>query len=349
MPDQSDGVPVEAPDVVLVGCVKMKRPEVTRAKDLYISALFKKGRAYAERTGARWFILSAQHGLVDPEEMLEPYDLQLSSTTKLYRRDWGIQVLEQLRFSVGSLAGISIEIHAGAAYADAIRQGLRDAGATIAEPLRGLTLGRRLQWYSTDPIDSISPAASQHQESTEGVSELVQHLSYGRDSITPSVFLHTNGAGLHSPGLYSWWVDSDGAATLTAGLDQVVEPGLIYAGLAGATRSRSGRKSTNTLWGRIKGMHLGSRHEFSTFRLSLGSILAHARGESEIDEAALTLWMHDHLRVIAIPVDDGDILNHLETAILAVLDPVLNLAKMQRTPVRNRLTELRREYGGKSR
>jgi hypothetical protein len=96
-------------------------------------------------------------------------------------------------------------------------------------------------------------------------------------------------------------------------------------------------------------MHLGGRHEFSTFRLSLGSILAHARGESEIDEAALTLWMHDHLRVIAIPVDDGDILNHLETAILAVLDPVLNLAKMQRTPVRNRLTELRREYGGKSR
>jgi predicted nuclease with RNAse H fold len=96
-------------------------------------------------------------------------------------------------------------------------------------------------------------------------------------------------------------------------------------------------------------MHLGSRHEFSTFRLSLGSILARARGESEIDEAALTLWMHNHLRVIAIPVNDADILNNLETAVLAVLDPPLNLAKMQRTPVRKRLAELRRQYGHRSR
>lgn len=349
MSDQSDGVPVEAPDVVLIGCVKMKRPEAKPAKDLFTSALFKKERAYAERTGKRWFILSAQHGLVGPEEILEPYDLQLSKTTKQYRRDWGAQVVEQLRSAVGPLAGVAIEIHAGAAYADAIHEGLCAAGAIVAAPLRGLTMGRRLQWYTTDPNDSNSPAASQHQDSAPDVSELLRHLGNEEDSITPSEFLDTGGACLRAPGLYSWWIDSNGAATLTAGLDQYVEPGLIYAGLAGATRSRSGRKSTNTLWGRIKGMHLAGRHEFSTFRLSLGSILAHARGESEIDEAALTLWMHNHLRVIAIPVDDADILNHLETAILAVLDPPLNLAKMQRTPVRKRLTDLRRQHGHRSR
>jgi len=349
MSDPSADVPVHEADVVLVGCVKTKRPEATPAKDLYTSALFKKERAYAERNGKRWFILSAQHGLVGPEEMLEPYDLQLSRTTTQYRRDWGARVVEQLRSAVGPLAGVAIEIHAGAAYADAIHEGLCAAGAIVVAPLRGLTMGRRLQWYSTDPIDSISPAASQHQESSAGVSELLENLSNGRDSIAPSEFLDTSGAGLRAPGLYSWWVDSNGAETLTAGLDQFVEPGLIYAGLAGATRSRSGRKSTNTRWGRIKGMHLGSRHEFSTFRLSLGSILAHARGESEIDEAALTLWMHNHLRVIAIPVADADIRDNLETAILAVLDPPLNLAKMQRTPVRKRLTELRRQHGHGSR
>ncbi len=42
------------------------------AKDLYVSALFDKERAYAERTGIPWFILSAQHGLVAPDEVLEP-------------------------------------------------------------------------------------------------------------------------------------------------------------------------------------------------------------------------------------------------------------------------------------
>lgn len=70
----------------------------------------------------------------------------------------------------------------------------------------------------------------------------------------------------------------------------VVEPG--------ATRVRSGRKSSNTLWGRIRSMHLGGRHEFSTFRLSLGSVLAAARREPAIDEARLTAWMHQHLRVV---------------------------------------------------
>jgi hypothetical protein len=82
MPDPCAAIPVHEADGVLVGCVKMKRPEITPAKDLYTSALFKKEREYAERSGKRWFILSAQRGLVGPEEMSEPCDLQLSATKK---------------------------------------------------------------------------------------------------------------------------------------------------------------------------------------------------------------------------------------------------------------------------
>lgn len=137
-------------------------------------------------------------------------------------------------------------------------------------------------------------------------------------------------------------VDADGVGDLSRGLGEHVAPGLIYAGLAGATRSRSGRRSTNTLWGRLQGMHLGSRNEFSTFRRSLGSILAEVRRANEIDEEHLTTWMHDHLRVIAVPVADADALDRLETAVLAALEPPLNLAKMPKSAVRARLTELRK-------
>jgi hypothetical protein len=151
------------------------------------------------------------------------------------------------------------------------------------------------------------------------------------------------------PGLYSWWCDPDGAAIVTVGLGHTVEPGLIYAGLAGATRSRSGRRSTNTIWGRVRGMHLGGRHEFSTFRLSLGSILANACGEAEIDEDRLTAWMYEHLRLMPVPVDDVEALDGLETAVLAALNPPLNLDKMPRSPTREKLTELRRPHGRKPR
>lgn len=47
-------------DIVLVSCVKSKRPAASAAKDLYISALFTKEREYAERSGVPWYILSAK-------------------------------------------------------------------------------------------------------------------------------------------------------------------------------------------------------------------------------------------------------------------------------------------------
>ncbi len=96
-------------------------------------------------------------------------------------------------------------------------------------------------------------------------------------------------------------------------------------------------------------MHLGGRHEFSTFRLSLGSVLAASAGATEIDEDALTTWMHHHLEVAAVPVADADALDGLESAILRQLDPPLNLSKMPSTPLRRRLTDLRRMYSRKRR
>jgi hypothetical protein len=91
-------------------------------------------------------------------------------------------------------------------------------------------------------------------------------------------------------------------------------------------------------------MHLGGRHNFSTFRLSLGSILAAADNQPAIDEERLTRWMHQRLRVIAIPVEDADTLDALETGILDVLDPPLNLDKRPKTELRTRLSALRRRH-----
>jgi hypothetical protein len=143
--------------------------------------------------------------------------------------------------------------------------------------------------------------------------------------------------------MYSWWVDDAGARDLSAGLEHDIAPGLIYAGLAGATR-KSGAASSNTLWGRITTMHLGKKNEFSTLRRSVGSVLAHAYGQPTIDEARLTLWMHAHLRVVLIPVANAHTLDDLETDILRELDPPLNLAKVPRTPLRQRLSALRKQY-----
>lgn len=335
---------VTAADLLLVGCVKRKLDRPAPARDLYTSALFRKGRDYAERSGLRWYILSAEHGLVAPESVLAPYDLRLSRTPRAYRREWGERVLKQLNEVASPLAGKVIEIHAGAPYSEAIRDLLKADGSTVLEPLQGLTIGRRLAWYAGGVAPPAGPASARSLEVTDVVAALREVAS----AKTPANFLASGSSGLQSPGLYSWWIDQEGAADLQAGLDQPVAQGLIYAGLAGATRSRSGRKSTNTLWSRIRGMHLAGRHNFSTFRLSLGAILASARHEAEIDEDRLTTWMHHHLRVVTIPVQDADALNELETEVLQRLNPPLNLDKVEKNALRRRLSQLRRQHRHKT-
>jgi hypothetical protein len=332
-------------DIVLVGCVKQKLDRPAEARDLYTSSLFRKERAYAEAAGCLWFILSAEHGLVSPTTVLDPYDLRLSKTSSDYRQRWGKQVLGQLHAAVGPLTDKIIEVHAGSSYANALRQGLSASGAVLIEPLNGLTLGQRLAWYPQRPPTRALEGSARESN----VGPLVAQLGAHRRAVTPAEFLSGGGVGLRTPGLYSWWVDATGATELSLGVGNTIEAGLIYAGLAGATRSRSGKRSTNTLWGRIRGMHLGGRHEFSTFRLSLGSILANAWGASEIQEARLTTWIHDHLRVVAIPVEDADTLDGVETSVLRELDPPLNLDKMPASPIRARLSELRSTFNRKVR
>jgi hypothetical protein len=327
---------------VLVGCVKSKVDHSAQARELYTSALFRKERTYAEAAGVPWFILSAEHGLVAPSQVIEPYELHLSSAMRSYRVAWGERVVTDLESRLGGLEGQTIEVHAGAAYAEAIRGGIAAAGATLVEPLSGLTMGERLAWYPS--LRSIGPAGPSGATSVESL-ELASRLRDFEAAVTPDELLATGRSGLDCPGLYSWWVDDEGAKDLARGLGRPVAPGLIYAGLAGATRSRSGRRSTNTLWGRLRGMHLGTRSDFSTFRLSLGSILAEVRGTNGIDEVHLSSWMHEHLRVVAVPVEAADALDGLETSVLAELDPPINLAKMSKSKTRQRLTELRKLHG----
>lgn len=339
------------PTLLLVACVKEKLSRPAAARDLYVSPLFKKERAYAERSGLPWFILSAEHGLVAPDEWLAPYERYLPDAPLSFRRAWGLWVTERLELLAGPLGGQLIEVHAGSAYVDALRVPMAGKGAALNEPLAGLAMGRRLAWYGAPKAQGANEHASpaSRNASHDWTDRLCDQLTDAGAALTPSEFRARGPGPVQVPGLYSWWVDEDGAGGLSSGLDAVLRPGLIYAGLAGATRWPSGRASSNTLWSRISGMHLGGRHEFSTFRRTLGSILAHARYESTIDEANLTAWMNDHLKVVAVPFEDADTLGRLEAAVLGRLDPPLNLMGMAASPVRARVKELRRPYASPTR
>lgn len=134
-------------DFLLVGCVSEKHTSARQAKDLYSSELFRRRRSYAEKCGRPWFILSALHGLVDPEAVIEPYDLTLKRLSRTEQTDWGLKVVHQLEARLGVLRDLTFEIHAGKEYVEAVGKPLENQGAGVIWPLRGLRIGEQLQWY----------------------------------------------------------------------------------------------------------------------------------------------------------------------------------------------------------
>ena len=132
--------------MVLVGCVKLKLARAAAAKDLYRSPLWQRRRNYAEASRCPWMILSAKHGLLDPETQIAPYDLALAALSAAEQRAWGEHVVGQLEERLGSLAGTTFEVHAGRAYRRAIEPGIAERGGSVAAPLEGLGMGEQLAW-----------------------------------------------------------------------------------------------------------------------------------------------------------------------------------------------------------
>lgn len=335
----------------LVGCVKSKLDHAATAADLYVSPLFRGRRAHVESTCDRWFILSALHGLVRPDAILEPYDVALKSASRQERRVWAANVLSQLDAELGSCSGHTFEVHAGANYADyGLVTGLRAKGAIVEQPCAGLGMGRQLAFYAK-PGEPAAPPERQENDASTTFADLDESPALVRACDWPA-----DVTCLDRPGLYAWWVDESGAVDLSRGLGLTVASGRIYAGQAGATFWPSGKVSDNTLGKRIGQKHLGGKVRVSTFRHTLAAILfeqidVHVMRSMRIapaSENALSAWMHEHLLVAVHPHDDRDTLSGLEHAMLRRLDPPLNLSHMLPTPVRTRLKALRKLISGAS-
>lgn len=127
--------------VVLVSCVKSKRPAPARAGDLYTSDLFQKMMAFARslRPDAI-YILSAKHGLLDPDRVIEPYEQTLNTMGSREARRWADEVVTQLR-RVADLERDRFTLLASKRYRQHLVPHLRNARV----PLEGVRFGEQLR------------------------------------------------------------------------------------------------------------------------------------------------------------------------------------------------------------
>jgi hypothetical protein len=132
--------------IVLVSCSKRKLANPAPARLLYCSPCFEKVRDVVEAKGARWFVLSAKHGLVAPETQVAPYYLTLNQVGIAERRAWASGVLQAMLAQV--VDEQHVVIFAGRLYREFLEEPLRHGGMTVTVPMEGLRQGEQLAWLS---------------------------------------------------------------------------------------------------------------------------------------------------------------------------------------------------------
>ena len=133
-------------DLYLISCVRGKLLCPSPAKDLYVSAWFKKARAVAESQGSPWFILSAKHGLLHPDAVTAPYERTLNNMGVGERRTWASNVMQTLEPHLAEVP--TVFILAGVKYREFLEPQLRARGIQVQVPMAGLRNGEQLRWLN---------------------------------------------------------------------------------------------------------------------------------------------------------------------------------------------------------
>jgi len=274
--------------VCLVSCVGAKLRYKSSASELYTSPLFKKASAFASKKFDYWYILSAKHGLVYPDQSLEPYDLTLNRMYSNERKQWAHSVFQKLR-EVISLED-EITFLTGLRYREYLLPLLKSSGYHTKIPMEGLSIGKQLSWLNAQLSDNDYKMHLDH------FYKLLDDLRYG---LGGSRILRECTGHLSWPrrGVYFFFEPNE-VRRFTPDVPRVVRVG---------THSIS-QGSRSTLWGRLithRGTCKGSgNHRGSIFRLHVGeALIAHSKGTLSMPSWGCGQNADREIRIVEEPIE----------------------------------------------
>ena len=129
-------------NIILVSCDSKEQDAPAPARDLDTSSLFHKNLEYANSLEPdAIYILSAKHGLVGPDEKIEPDDVTLSEMGMLEQRQWAREVREQL----DEVADLHVD-HFVLLAEKTYRRNLLPYLTNYEIPTKGLPTNDKLEW-----------------------------------------------------------------------------------------------------------------------------------------------------------------------------------------------------------
>ena len=131
-------------NVVLISCSKSKLNHRAPARELYTGQLFKKAVAWAERNAHQWFVISALHGLVTPNQELDPYDYTMKDRRTRERESWAHLVASDLSSYVSKNSHAVLIMPN--VYRRFLETELQRHAITSEHPLAGMAIGQQMHW-----------------------------------------------------------------------------------------------------------------------------------------------------------------------------------------------------------
>lgn len=125
------------------------------ARDAYTGAPFKVNRAYAERFGDRWLILSAKYGFIGPDFVIPgPYDVTFKrrSSNPISLPELGAQA-ERLELSDYA----RVVVLGGKEYRDIVAALLGKTNMEVEFPTAGLPIGKAMQLLKRAVHERVHP------------------------------------------------------------------------------------------------------------------------------------------------------------------------------------------------
>ena len=149
--------------VALISCTKSKMDYACTAKELYSkSNLFRHSYRYAGIIADMIYILSARHGLVNENAVIEPYDETLLDKNAKEKEEWAAKVFESLA-EVTDLENDEYVILAGKVYYQKLLPRLKN----VQMPLEGVSLFDR-PGVLTDLINDKQPEIKKRATASVG-------------------------------------------------------------------------------------------------------------------------------------------------------------------------------------
>ncbi|AEF86110.1 putative weak: protein [Treponema primitia ZAS-2] len=132
--------------IVLLSCVKTQNNYKTKAKYLYHGSYFEKAYEYANILKPdRIFIISSKYGVLESDDEIEPYNVELRSKSISDRKLWSKNIIEQLETKC-DINNDKFIILAFDKYIELFIDKINNKEI----PMSGLPIGKKLKWLNKE-------------------------------------------------------------------------------------------------------------------------------------------------------------------------------------------------------